>query len=51
VYTRELVALGLADTMARRGDVLRFFGWAPRVATAAQGPGAPERAAAAPQDA
>ena len=26
-YTRELVALGVADTMARRDEVLAFFGW------------------------
>jgi NTE family protein len=26
-YTRELMALGVADTLARRADVLRFFGW------------------------
>lgn len=26
-YTRELMALGQADTLARRDDVLRFFGW------------------------
>jgi NTE family protein len=26
-YTRELMALGVADTMQRRGDVLKFFGW------------------------
>jgi NTE family protein len=26
-YTRELVALGVADTMARRDDVMRFFAW------------------------
>jgi len=26
-YTRELMALGVADTMNRRDDVLRFFGW------------------------
>ncbi|HWH73653.1 MAG TPA: patatin-like phospholipase family protein [Methylibium sp.] len=26
-YTRELIALGEADTMARRDDVLRFFRW------------------------
>ena len=26
-YTRELIALGVADTMARRDDVRRFFGW------------------------
>jgi NTE family protein len=27
-YTNELIALGEKDTMARREDVLRFFGWA-----------------------
>jgi NTE family protein len=27
-YTRELIALGVADTHARRTDVLKFFGWA-----------------------
>ena len=26
-YTRELMALGVADTMQRRGDVVKFFGW------------------------
>jgi NTE family protein len=26
-YTRELMALGQADTLARRDEVLRFFGW------------------------
>ena len=26
-YTRELMALGVADTVQRRDDVLRFFGW------------------------
>ena len=26
-YTRELIALGEADTVARRDDVARFFGW------------------------
>ena len=26
-YTRELVELGVADTLARRDDVIRFFGW------------------------
>jgi NTE family protein len=26
-YTRELMALGVADTMQRRADVLKFFGW------------------------
>ncbi|MBL0089516.1 MAG: patatin-like phospholipase family protein [Ideonella sp.] len=28
-YTRELMALGEADTLARRGEVLDFFRWAP----------------------
>ncbi|MEP7302996.1 MAG: patatin-like phospholipase family protein, partial [Caldimonas sp.] len=26
-YTRELIALGVRDTMARREEVLAFFGW------------------------
>jgi len=26
-YTRALIALGLADTLARRDEVQRFFGW------------------------
>lgn len=26
-YTRELVALGVADTLARRAEVVEFFGW------------------------
>jgi NTE family protein len=26
-YTRELIALGEADTLARRADVVKFFGW------------------------
>src|SRR5690606_20700564 len=26
-YTRELLALGEADTLARREEVARFFGW------------------------
>jgi len=30
-YTRELVALGVADTLKRRAEVASFFGWgAPR---------------------
>ena len=29
-YTRELMALGVADTMKRREEVLRFFGWTER---------------------
>ena len=27
-YTRELIALGVRDTLARRDEVLGFFGWA-----------------------
>jgi NTE family protein len=26
-FTRELMTLGRADTLARRGEVLDFFGW------------------------
>ncbi|MET0517817.1 MAG: patatin-like phospholipase family protein [Burkholderiaceae bacterium] len=26
-YTQELINLGMKDTLARRADVLRFFGW------------------------
>ncbi len=26
-FTMDLINLGMADTLARRGDVLRFFGW------------------------
>ncbi len=26
-YTRALIALGVADTLARRDEVIRFFGW------------------------
>ncbi len=32
-YTRELVALGVSDTLARREEVLRFFGWDRRSAS------------------
>lgn len=31
-YTRELIALGVADTMARRDEVTKFFGWERRAA-------------------
>jgi NTE family protein len=44
-YTRELMALGEADTDARRGEVLAFFGWGvPRRAAEAT----PARAPALP---
>jgi NTE family protein len=33
-YTRELIALGVHDTMARRDEVLAFFGWGERAAAA-----------------
>jgi NTE family protein len=33
-YTRELMALGVADTMRREADVLRFFGWQKKAAAA-----------------
>jgi NTE family protein len=29
-YTRELLALGRADTFARRDEVMSFFGWKPK---------------------
>ncbi|RZU02639.1 patatin-like phospholipase family protein [Rivibacter subsaxonicus] len=32
-YTRELMALGAADVMARREEVLKFFGWPANAAT------------------
>lgn len=35
-YTRELMALGRADTFARRDEVLAFFGWKPRNRTASR---------------
>ena len=28
-YTRELIDLGVADTLVRRDEVVRFFGWTP----------------------
>jgi len=36
-YTRELIALGVKDTMARRDEVLRFFGWGGEPAAHASG--------------
>jgi len=45
-YTRELMALGVRDTLAKREEVLRFFGW---VGSAPSLPSAPrEELAAAP---
>ena len=35
-YTRELIDLGVHDTMARRDEVIAFFGWGERAAAAAQ---------------
>jgi NTE family protein len=32
-YTRELIALGESDTLSRREEVARFFGWERRAAT------------------
>jgi NTE family protein len=26
-YTTELITLGMTDTLSRRADVTRFFGW------------------------
>ncbi len=37
-YTRELIALGEVDAMARRADVLSFFGWQPDAGTAPRPP-------------
>lgn len=45
-YTRELIALGEADTLARRADVMQFFGWGS--ARAQRGVAAPAEAAAFP---
>lgn len=38
-FTRELMALGESDTLARRDEVARFFGWRPR--WPAEGDGVP----------
>ena len=40
-YTRELMALGVADTLARRAEVMRFFGWRPLKPDAAAPAAAP----------
>jgi NTE family protein len=44
-YTRELVALGMADTLARRDEVLAFFGWKEPARAATPGPDAGRAAA------
>jgi NTE family protein len=51
-YTRELIALGEADTLARRDDVNRFFGWRPAGLPAAdvQVPAAVDLASGLPAD-
>jgi len=46
-YTRELMALGRADTFARRDEVMAFFGWKPRSRVATPGAAAYDTAAAA----
>jgi NTE family protein len=46
-YTRELMALGRADTFARRDEVMAFFGWKPRGRVAAPGAAAYDTVAAA----
>ena len=45
-YTRELIALGVRDTMSRLGEVRAFFGWA--VEPASQASGEPGRDSGAP---
>jgi NTE family protein len=30
-YTRELIDLGAADTLARRDEVISFFGWPSKI--------------------
>ncbi|HEY5324532.1 MAG TPA: patatin-like phospholipase family protein [Caldimonas sp.] len=45
-YTRELIALGVRDTMSRLGEVRAFFGWA--VEPASQARGEPGRDSGAP---
>jgi NTE family protein len=43
-YTRELIALGVKDTMARVDEVRTFFGWGAEAATQASGaPAASEK--------
>ena len=44
-FTRELMALGRADTLARRDEVQRFFGW-PDAAADGAAPGQPAGAGA-----
>ncbi len=41
-YTRELMALGEADTLSRRDEVARFFGWDRRAAPRGMVPAATE---------
>jgi NTE family protein len=41
-YTRELIALGVADTMARRTEVEAFFGWSRPASQAAKSVAAAE---------
>lgn len=48
-YTRELIALGESDTLARRDEVLAFFGWAPRPEPRREDAAAAETLEALPQ--
>jgi NTE family protein len=45
-FTRELMALGVNDTVARRDEVARFFGWRPRWPVHDQAEGAEPHASA-----
>ena len=45
-YTRELLALGRADTFARRDEVMSFFGWNPKSRLKAELPSPVEHATA-----
>jgi NTE family protein len=40
-YTHDLIALGMRDTLARRDEVMTFFGWNSNAAASASGNNAP----------
>ena len=50
-YTRELIALGVRDTMSRLGEVRAFFGWAVEPASRASGEPGRDRGAPAGSEA